>query len=142
MPELLRPGLLYAVVALAAGAGSLAWYAFRRGVRRGCIVALTVAAGLMGLFLSLHAQQLSNMEFSPQANAYGSVFFVLSWAMDVLVLIGLGMAGTALVRAWREREHWRTFLALHMQMTVHFSYFTAAMAIIVYGTLYLSPYAI
>ena len=55
---------------------------------------------------------LNGLQFSPQTNAYGSVFYLLSWAVDVLVLIGLSLAAAALLRLWRETEHWRVFLKL------------------------------
>jgi heme/copper-type cytochrome/quinol oxidase subunit 3 len=142
LPELVRPALLYAAIPLAAGACGAAWYFFRWGMKLGCVRLLAVGCILMSLFLAFHAHQLSQAGFTPQTNAYGSIFFVLSWGVDVLVLIGLGLAGTALVRTWREDQHWRIFLTLHMQMTAHYGYFAAAVAVVVYGTLYLSPYAI
>jgi cytochrome c oxidase subunit I+III len=142
MPGLLLPGMLYAAIPLAAGAFGWAWYAFRRGNKRHCMFALAAGCAVMGLFLALHVVHLGRVGFTPQTNAYGSIVFVLSWAVDVLVLIGLGLAGTALARAWQEVEHWRLYLALHMQMTAHYGYFAAATAAVVYGTLYLSPYGI
>ena len=89
-----------------------------------------------------HSRQLSQLNFTPQTNAYGSVFFVLSWALDLIVLIGLALAAAAFVRSWREGEHWRLFLRLHLQMVAHFAYFVAAMAAVVYGTLNLSPHVL
>jgi heme/copper-type cytochrome/quinol oxidase subunit 3 len=92
------------------------------------------------LFLVLHAIHLGRLEFSPQTNAYGSIFFVLNWAMDLLVVLGLGVAGTALIRVWKKDEHWQLFQALHVQMAAHYGYFAAAVAAAVYGALYLSPH--
>ena len=103
---------------------------------------LSFGIALMATFLIVHIYQLAQLGFAPQTNAYGSIFYVLSWAMDILVLIGLGLAGMTLVRAWLEVEHWQLFLALNVQMTAHYGYFTAAIAAVVYGTLYLSPYVI
>jgi cytochrome c oxidase subunit I+III len=140
LPELLLPGLTYALLPLAAGAFGGAWWTFRREQQRRCLLGLVAGNALLVLFLVLHAIHLGRMEFSPQTNAYGSIFFVLNWAMDLLVLIGLGVAGTALIRAWREDEHWQLFQALHVQMAAHYAYFAAAVAAAVYGAIYLSPH--
>lgn len=142
LPGLLLSGGLFAIIGLAAGACGGAWYAFRRGHKRLCMIGLAAGSALLALFLLLHLYHLGQQGFTPQTNAYGSIFFVLSWAMDGLALIGLGLAGTALVRAWQEVGHWRLYLALHVQMTAHYGYFAAAVAVVVYATLYLSPYAI
>jgi cytochrome c oxidase subunit I+III len=142
LPGLMLPGLLYAAIPLAAAAFGWAWWTFRRGSKRYCMIGLAAGSALLVLFLALHAYYLGRLGFSPQTNAYGSIFFVLNWAMDALILLGLGLAGTAFVRAWREVEHWQLFLALHVQMAAHYGYFAAAVAAVVYGTLYLSPYAI
>jgi cytochrome c oxidase subunit I+III len=141
-PDLQFAGLLYAIIPAAATAFGGAWHALHCGNKRLCMLALAVGSSLLVLFLALHFVHLSRMEFTPRTNAYGSIFFVLGWAVDVLVLIGLGLAGTALARARLEGEHWRLFLALHMQMTAHYGYFAGAAAVVVYGTLYLSPYGI
>ena len=142
MPELLLPGMLYAAIPLAAVACGWAWYAFRRGNKRLCMLGLAADIALSVLFLALHVYHLSRVGFTPQTNAYGSIFFVLEWAVDVVMLIGRGLAGTALARMWQEVEHWRLYMALHVQMTAHYGYFAAAVAFVAYGTLYLSPYAI
>jgi cytochrome c oxidase subunit I+III len=139
-PELLMPGLVYVTIPLAAGAVAWARRAFHRSQKASCLVGLVAGCSLLLLFLILQARHLGRVEFSPQTNAYGSIFFVLNWAVDLLVLIGLGLTGTVAVRTWRETEHWRLYLALPMQMAAHYAYFAAAMAVIVYGALYLSPH--
>ncbi len=142
LPELLWSGLLFISIGVTAAAFGGAWFAFRRGYKRYCIGGLIFGIVLMATFLIAHTLQLAQLGFAPQTNAYGSIFYVLSWGIDTLVLIGLGLAGMTLVRLWLEVEHWRLFLALNVQITAHYSYFTAAIAAVVYGTLYLSPYVI
>lgn len=142
LPTPIQTGIIFAVILLACGAFGGAWYALRIGNKSGCLLGLGVGSGLLILFLVMHAYELTHLPFTPQTNAYGSIFFVLGWAVDVVVLIGIGLAGTALVRTWREAEHWRLFLAVHLQMTAHFGYFTAVSATLVYGVLYLSPFLI
>jgi cytochrome c oxidase subunit I+III len=142
LPELLRPALIYAAILAAAAGLAWAWYAFRQGDKLRCQLGLGAGCGLMALFLVLHLYHLSLAGFTPRTNAYGSIFFVLNWSVDVLVLVGLGLAGTALVRAWPKDRHWRLFLELHVQMAAHYCYFAAAVSVLVYGTLYLSPYVL
>jgi hypothetical protein len=62
--------------------------------------------------------------------------------MDGLIVMAAGIAGTALLRAQFEGEHWQLFLRLHAQMAAHFSYFAAAVAAAVFGVLYLSPHLV
>lgn len=138
LPEPRWPALVFGSLLFAAAVSAAAWWAFRRQWKLASLLGLSLAVALQSLFLGLHWRLLSELRFAPQTNAYGSVFYLMSWALDLIVLIGLGMGGSALVRAWREVEHWRTFLRLHMQMAAHFSYFIAAMAIVIYATLYLS----
>jgi hypothetical protein len=142
LPSLLLPALLFAVVPLAALVFGWAWHVFRSGFKLHCMLGLAAGNFLMLVFLVLHGSYLAGLSFSPQTNAYGSIFFVLHWAVDLLVLIGLGLALTALVRAWREALHWRLYLHLHVQMVAHYAYFAAAVVIVVYGALFLSPYII
>jgi cytochrome c oxidase subunit I+III len=142
LPDWMLPGLFYAVIPLAAGALSFAWYALRNGNKFQFMLGLAAGYALLVLFLLLHASHLVQLGFLPQTNAYGSIFFVLSWTVDLVVLIALGFAGTAFVRAYLEGEHWQLYVMLHAQMTAHFAYFSAAMAVIVYATLYLSPHLI
>jgi cytochrome c oxidase subunit I+III len=139
LPEFFAPGIPYAVLLLGAVAGGIAWSEFRRGQRRRSIGLLAAASGLQFVFLALHIYYLTTLSFSPHTNAYGSVFYLLSWALDTVVLIGLGLMFTGMIRLWREREHWRLFNALHTQMAAHFGYFSAAMAVVVYAALYVSP---
>ena len=142
MLDYLSPGLAYLAIPLSAGGCAWAQFSSLRGKKRACIVGLAAACSLLVLFLALHVYHLLQIDFTPQTNAYGSIFFVLNWAIDVVALIGLGLASAALVRATREGEHWQTFLKLHLQMCAHYGYFAAVIAALTFAVLYLSPYAI
>lgn len=142
LPAYVLPGLVYFAIPLSAAAGAWAQVSFRRGSKRACAWGLTTGSVLLVLFLALHVYHLAQIEFTPQTNAYGSIFFVLSWAMDLVALIGVGLASTALVRIRLESEHWQLYLKLHVQMSVHYGYFAAAVAILAYAVLYLSPYVV
>jgi cytochrome c oxidase subunit I+III len=142
LPERFWSALKFGTIPVAAASCGAAWLAFSRAQKSLSMIGLAVACALLVLFLSLHVAMLTELQFSPQTNAYGSIFYLLSWSLDMLVLIGLSLVATALVRAWREVEHWQLFLRLHMQMAAHYSYFAAAMAIVIYVVLYLSPHLI
>jgi heme/copper-type cytochrome/quinol oxidase subunit 3 len=107
--------------------------------RYASLAGATAGGGLGILFLILHAIHLASLSFTPQTNAYGSIYFVLSWTVDLVVLISLGLTLPAALRLWSEGEHWELYLRLHVQMAAHVAYFTAAVAAIVYATLYVSP---
>jgi cytochrome c oxidase subunit I+III len=139
LPTVLFPGMLYAAIPMAAGACGWGWRSLRSGNKPGSMIGIAAGSVFLALFLALHMYDLVQVGFAPQTNAYGSIFFVLNWGVDLLALIGLGLCGTALARSWMEEEHWRLYLALHVQMTAHYSCFAAAMAAVVYATLYLSP---
>ena len=139
LPDPLWPALVFGLVPVAAATCGAAWFAFRREQKLVSIIGLAIACAAHAVFLALHTHMLSELRFAPQTNAYGSVFYLLSWAMGILVLIALSLTGAVLVRALREEEHWQLYLRLHMQMAAHYSYFAAAMAVVIYATLYLSP---
>jgi hypothetical protein len=142
MPGIAASALPYAIVILAALPLGFAWRTARLAARTACMGGLAAGSLLLALFVALHFVHLSGLEFLPQTNAYGSIFFVLSWAIDLLAVIAMGLASTAAVRLWREGDHWQLYLRLHVQMTAHFAYFTAATALIVFAVLYLSPYVL
>ncbi len=142
LPDRLLPAAMFAAIGLAAAAFGWAWSSFRAAHKLRSMVGLAAGIALLASFLVVHVVQLSREEFTPQTNAYGSIFFVLSWTVDLVVLIGLGMAAMTMARAWLEGKHWQLFLALSVQMTAHYGYFAAGVAAVVYGTLYLSPYGI
>jgi hypothetical protein len=142
MPQPFRSAPVFGFILFAAAACCVAWRAFCRKQRFISMIGMAAACVVLTLFMTMHPYLLSELQFSPQTNAYGSAFYLLSWALDTVVLIGLCLAATAFVRTWREVEHWETFLRLHMQMATHYCYFAATVAIVVYATLYLSPFLI
>ncbi len=139
-PSLSVEGLSYALIPVAAVFAGWSWRALRQGARTRYLVAQSTAVLIAALFFGLHMWELTRLPFSPSTNAYGSAYYILSWSIDTVVLIGLGMGGTACLRAIREPAHWELFQALHAQMTAHFWYFATVAAVVVYGTLYVSPY--
>ena len=104
--------------------------------------ALLAATMLFTVFLGWHFAALAVVPFTPQANAYASIYYVLNWGLDLVVMIGWGLSFSALVRSWQEREHWQLYLQQHMQMAAHFGYFAVLAALVVYAAVYVSPYVI
>jgi hypothetical protein len=142
LPALVSPAFLFCALLLAAAASGAGWAAQRHSSKSLVMFCLVVACLLQLVFLALHVQAQTALPFAPQTNAYGSIFYLLSWALDVLVIIGVGLAAAAVVRLWQEREHWRLFTTLHVQMSAHYSYFTAAMGMVIYAALYVSPHVL
>lgn len=141
-PDIWIPALIYALVPVGAASIAGAHVAFHKDNKRLSLLGLIAGSVVLTVFVAAHSTHLAVMEFMPWTNAYGSIVFVLSWTVDLAVLIALGMAASAAVRTRREDEHWRLYLALHTQMAAHFAYFTAAAAAIVFATLYVSPYVL
>jgi len=139
LPDLRFSAPLYALIPIAAALAGVAWCGFRQGRKRiyqmatggGCVLAVA--------FLSAHLFNLFQLELTPQTNAYGSMFFLISWTVDLVVLVGLGMAGTAFFRSCQRDDDWQILQALHCQMNAHFSYFSGVTAVCAYAVLYLSP---
>lgn len=141
-PELVVPILLYSLLFAAALCTGFGWRWFRRGAKWTYTVCLLLACMLASVFLGLHFWNLTVLDFEPQTNAYGSIYFMISWAVDLIVIVGLGIAATAVYRALRGDEHWQMLEALHAQMAAHFWYFTALASVLVVAVLYASPHVL
>ena len=115
-----------------------------RAIYAGSILALLPLYGvqfvLAAAFLGLHVYDQTRLGFSWGTNAYGSLFYLMSWSLDAVALIGLVFAGTAFVRAATPDEYWREYQALHAQLAAHFWYVAVALTAVVFATLYLSPH--
>jgi heme/copper-type cytochrome/quinol oxidase subunit 3 len=136
------PAAAYAFLAVAAG---LVWWArsrFRRADRSGYQLGLTLAVLAVGVFLGLHIYTETQFPFSWETNAYGSIFYLMEWSLDAVVLVGLGLVATAAARAWALDEHWREVQELHAQLAHHYSVFLVGLGAVVFATLYVSPYVL
>jgi cytochrome c oxidase subunit I+III len=140
LPALWPASLLFGLPAFAALTMAIAWRTFAAVDKRATLIGLAIACALQVGFVIGHFYDLNTLTFSPQTNAYGSVFYVMSWAYDLVLLIALALTASCAVRLWQETEHWQLYVRLHVQMATHFGYFAALMGALVFGTLYLSPY--
>lgn len=77
-------------------------------------------------------------EFTPQTNAYGSLFFTITGFHGLHVLVGLALSAWTQVRAWRgafdEHRH------VTVQNFVMYWHFVDVVWIFVFSTIYLSPH--
>jgi heme/copper-type cytochrome/quinol oxidase subunit 3 len=119
----------------------LADAAVRRGdIRRlRLMLALGFVLGATFLALQLAVEWPEKLqEFTPQTNAYGSLFFGLTGLHGSHVLAGLLFSGWVQVRAWRgafdENRH------LTVQNFTMYWHFVDAVWAAVLGTIYLTPH--
>jgi heme/copper-type cytochrome/quinol oxidase subunit 3 len=141
--DIARPELRIAIINTVLLVGSsfpmqMALRSIRRGSRSGLQIGIIIGFILGAIFLGLQAYEFSHSEFMPQTNAYGSLFFTILSIHGLHVLVGLGLAFFILVRTW-----FGHFDALHYQAvenSVLYWHFVDAVWIVIFVSLYLSPY--
>jgi cytochrome c oxidase subunit 3 len=80
------------------------WWAEHRlahGDRTGLIRGLWVTILLGATFLIIQVNEYAHLEFSPQDQAFGSTFYVLTGAHGLHVFVGLSLLIVALIRSYR-----------------------------------------
>ena len=100
---------------------------------------LFIAAPAGGAFLIMQIVELISLGFSPQTNAYGSVFFVLHILQAVLVLAGVLMLVFSAVCLTDTGSRPRTYLTLQLQIVSNFWFFVVAAGTLSMAVLYLAP---
>ncbi|MFW5972696.1 MAG: cbb3-type cytochrome c oxidase subunit I, partial [Bacteroidota bacterium] len=130
-------GLLFAV------SGGSVWWARRRAEQRSAGHAR--AALLAGLscgvaVLVVQTIHLLRTEFSPQTNAYGTLYFVIHYLVAIVTLAGSVLLGAAALRMRRENLRNMSYLTLQMQISSQFWYFAVVAGLASFGVLYLAPY--
>ena len=110
----------------------------RRGDRRGLQIGLAMALGLGVLFLILQGVEYARTAFTPQTNVYGSLFFTITGLHGLHVLGGLGLATVVLIRAGLGHFNERRYQAV--ENTALYWHFVDAVWIVIFASLYLSPY--
>jgi cytochrome c oxidase subunit I+III len=137
LPGLMRSGLGYGVL-MASGALFFLGQQFRKGLipilsMMGCTIMGLIAFALL-LMESIQAG------FTPQTNAYASLFHTITWHMLAMIFIGLAAIVSLLLHMIRSRnEDVYGTLILHRQITGLAWYFMLTIAALVFATLYLSP---
>jgi cytochrome c oxidase subunit I+III len=139
LPGLWLPLAAYAALAAAGGVQYFAMRQFLRHRWLGAQLGLA-AVFVMGLaFLALQAWELLNLDFAPQTNAYGSMFYILNWFVTLVVAVGLAIQVGVQFRLPKEHHDRDGFMGLQMELALIFWLFVAAAGVLVFATLYLSP---
>jgi heme/copper-type cytochrome/quinol oxidase subunit 3 len=140
LPSLPLAGAAFALLPVAAVFAALAWRWVRRGGRWNVRLALAASCALAAAFFVLLVIEQLGLSFAPHTNAYGSIFYVLSWTVATVVFIGFMLAAVGLIRTWHFAEEWQFYIGLNVQLAAHFWIFTAVIGSLTYAVLYLSPY--
>jgi cytochrome c oxidase subunit 3 len=80
------------------------WWAEHRlahGDRRGLIRGLWVTIMLGATFLIIQINEYAHLDFTPQDQAFGSTFYVLTGAHGLHVFVGLSVLTVMLIRSYR-----------------------------------------
>jgi heme/copper-type cytochrome/quinol oxidase subunit 3 len=141
-PDLGWSALIYALLPASAGAFFWAQRSFIHGARTAIFIGLSGSILLALAHGILLCVELIRLPFTPQANAYASLFYIINWVLLLYVGTGFLMLIAALMRVRKEHADRTGHMALQMQVTALFWYFTAGAALAVYAVLYLSPYLI
>lgn len=139
-PELWLGGAAYAALIGAGWCQRSALNRFRDDNPAGARLRYTVAMVIAAAYLGMQVWDWSELNFTHQTNAYGSLYFVLSGTLALLVLVGLALTGSVLLRLGRANPLDHTLVTLHLEITTMFWSVTAVIAALVFTTLYLSPY--
>jgi heme/copper-type cytochrome/quinol oxidase subunit 3 len=93
---------------------------------------------LGAIFLGLQTYEYAHKPFGPQANAYGSLFYTITGFHSIHVAIGLLMNCYVQLRAWL--GHFTARRRLAVENAALYWHFVDAVWILIFGSLYLSPY--
>ncbi len=140
IPDLSLPAAGFMLLALGAAAHAWSLRAFRRRSFTVSRLGLCGAFGSSAIFTAWHLWALASLDFAPQANAYASLFYIISGAMTVAAVAGAALAGAAFIRTVRERPHHIQHATLQMEITALYGTVLAVMGAAVFTALYLSPH--
>lgn len=140
LPEFALAGPAFAVLLGSGGAVYLAWRAVRAWNYSAArwLLAGGVAGGIG--FMVLFLMELAGLEFRPGTNAYGSLFHVTGWILLTFVLTGIVLGGASWFRLKQATKPGETYDMLNMQLTGMFWVFVTAVGVVVFLTIYVSPF--
>jgi heme/copper-type cytochrome/quinol oxidase subunit 3 len=140
LPNLWLGGAAYATLVAAGMAHGWSMRCFRRDERRGTQLGFAAAFLAGALYLGLQGWDWARMDFTLQTNAYGSLFFVISATLALMVLVGLALNISSQIRIPRSDPRDLGHLTLHLEVTTLYWSSTAVTAALVFATLYLTPH--
>jgi len=111
--------------------------AVRAGRRGRSVLGLAATLALGVVFLTIQGIEYSHARFTPQTDAYGSLFFLVTGFHGAHVLVGIIMIALALVWTATGRAHRGRHLAV--TNTAWYWHFVDVVWLVVFTSLYLSP---
>jgi heme/copper-type cytochrome/quinol oxidase subunit 3 len=139
-PELSLVAIMTPILLLSSGPAHLALAAIRRGRpgRMRLALLLTMAQG--GTFIGLQCiEYLRGIEkFTPQTDAYGSLFYTITGFHGVHVFVGLLLLGWLLVNSFRGR--WTAENHVAVENVVLYWHFVDVVWVFIFMSLYISPH--
>jgi cytochrome c oxidase subunit III len=137
-PELILPIIL--TVLLVSSSFFMQWAA--ASIKKGRVghtrIALLVAFLLAAAFLALQIYEYSRSEFTPQTNAYGSLFFAITGIHGLHVLIAALMNLFVQVRSGL--GHFTSRRHLAVDNVVLYWHFVDLVWLVIFSSLYIGPY--
>ncbi len=139
-PELWLPVLAYGVLLIGSVTQCRALKAFRLHQEEQTLWG-TLAAIVCGLvFLVIECWEFWRFGFTPMTNAYGSIFFVMSWAVMLSVLIGVFTSLVAAIRYPKIHVDYPESMTLNLELAALQWGLTAGVGLLGFITLYLTPF--
>ncbi len=138
-PSRLMFTLSYGLLVVSAPALMWANRSFNRGYENQIQFSMTCVLLLAAAFLATNVYAVIDYGVSINESAYGSLFGLLSVYPWLLVVVGALLLINAQTRAWSEFRDTQGHMAMQMQVTSLYWYATVAAAVVIFGTLILSP---
>jgi heme/copper-type cytochrome/quinol oxidase subunit 3 len=137
-PELILPGIGTVILL----SSSIPMYLAERGIRAGKVgrlrLGLAISLVLGAIFLGIQAAEYLRSDFRPWTNAYGSLFYTITAFHGLHVLGALLLNAGVQVLAWR--GHFNARQHAGVQNVALYWHFVDAVWIVIFASLYLSPY--
>ena len=105
-------------------------------LRIGMLITLLLGA----VFLAVQGVEYSRKEFTPQSNAYGSLFFTITGFHGAHVFVGLLFNAVVQLRAWL--GHFTAERHLAVSNAAMYWHFVDAVWLVVFASLYVAPHLI
>jgi cytochrome c oxidase subunit III len=139
-PKLLRPALMTVLLVASDIPMVIADRRIRRDDRSGLVVGALITLAMGAGFLALQVVEYRDeiARFTPQTNAYASLFYTINSIHALHVAVGLILIAWTVVRTWQghvSRRH-----AIGVQVTSLYWHFVHVAWLAIFAALYLSPH--
>lgn len=113
---------------------------FRDAAESSTRAALVIGPAVAVGFLILQGWDWSRQDFTHRSHAYGSLFFVISGTLSLLVALGLAFSLSCLARIGRTDRRDLANVTLHLELTQMLWATISVIGVLVFLTLYATPY--